>query len=62
MAKKDMMCCDKGSNCCVANIVIGIGVGALLSNLVFGLHPIKWGLGLITVGVLIYLYPKLMKK
>lgn len=62
MAKKDMMCCRKTSTCCISKLIIGIGIGALLSNLLFGLHPLKWGFGLIIVGVLIYLYPKIIKK
>lgn len=62
MAKKTSVCCEQGSTCCVSKLIIGIGIGALLSNLVFGLHPVKWGLGLIIVGVLVHLYPKIVKK
>lgn len=65
MAKKDIkqfMCCDKTSSCCIANLIVGVGAGALLANLVFGLHPLRWGISLIAVGVLIYLYPKIIKK
>ncbi|MDD2822693.1 MAG: hypothetical protein PHQ59_01295 [Candidatus Daviesbacteria bacterium] len=61
-ATKNIMCCDKTSTCCIANLIVGIGIGALLANLLFGLHPIKWGIGLIAVGVLIYLYPRIIKK
>lgn len=62
MAKKDMMCCDKGSTCCIANLIVGVGAGALLSNLLFGLHPLRWGFSLIALGVLIYYLPKITKK
>ncbi|MFA5932745.1 MAG: hypothetical protein WCV81_00595 [Microgenomates group bacterium] len=65
MAKKtskDIMCCEGGNSCCISKLIIGIGIGALLSNLVFGLHPLKWGFSLIAVGILIYFLPKITKK
>lgn len=64
MAKKvnktNKMCflCDQSSTCCLANIIIGIGIGALLTYPVFGSHPVKWGVGLIAVGVIYCLYLK----
>ncbi len=39
----------------------GIGIGMLLTYPLAGSHPIRWGLGLLALGVLGHLYP-LVKK
>ena len=65
MAKKaaqSYMSCDKSSTCCLANILVGMGAGALLANILFSLHPIRWGIGLIAAGIFVHLLPKVVKK
>lgn len=55
-------CCSKPSACCFANIIIGMGLGAFLTYPFFGSHPVKWGIGLVVIGILVHLYPKIIKK
>lgn len=40
-----------------AHLLIGIGLGILLFRAVFDPHPVRWGIGLIVLGVLIHVYP-----
>ena len=42
--------------------IFGVGIGALLTYPYFGSHPVKWGIGLIAVGVLGHLYPLIVKR
>lgn len=44
------------------HITIGVGIGALLTYPYFGSHPIRWGIGLIVVGLAAHLYPLTIKK
>lgn len=44
------------------HILIGVGIGALLTYPYFGSHPVKWGVGLIALGLLGHLYPLTVKK
>lgn len=44
------------------HMLIGIGVGALLTYPLFGVHPVRWGVVLIIIGLLAHLYPGLSKK
>lgn len=44
------------------HLLIGIGIGALLAYPFFGTHPLRWGLGLIVLGLLGHLYPLILKK
>ncbi|MDO8569975.1 MAG: hypothetical protein Q7R97_00120 [Candidatus Daviesbacteria bacterium] len=46
----------------IVHLVIGIGIGAMLTYPIFGTHPVKWGVGLIVVGLLGHLYPLMEKK
>ncbi len=66
MAKKLLKSCDTKNCpvcCCgIGSFIIGIGVGALLTYPFFGTHPVKWGIALIAVGLIIALYSKMGKK
>lgn len=62
LAIKMCECCNKPSGCCFGNLIIGVGLGALLTYPFFGSHPVKWGIALIIVGLLGHLYPKIIKK
>jgi hypothetical protein len=46
----------------VAAFFLGAGLGTLLTYPVFGSHPLRWGLGLMVVGILIYFYSVTTKK
>lgn len=56
MAKKSAKCCDLKScpvcSCGVGSLIIGMGVGALLTYPFFGTHPVKWGVALIAIGLI----------
>jgi predicted regulator of amino acid metabolism with ACT domain len=41
----------------VAHFLIGAGLGILMARPVFGIHPVRWGIVLLTVGVALHLYP-----
>lgn len=43
------------------HILVGIGVGMLLTYPLAGAHPVRWGIGFIVLGILGHLYP-LVKK
>lgn len=42
--------------------LVGIGVGILLANPFAGVHPIRWGVAFLAVGILGHLYPLTSKK
>lgn len=44
------------------HLIAGIGIGALLAYPIFGLHPVRWGIGLIALAILGKVYPLMMKK
>ncbi len=44
------------------HLLIGIGIGTLLTYPFFGVHPVRWGLALIVIGLLAHFYPGLSKK
>lgn len=44
------------------HLVIGIGLGILLTYPVVGIHPLRWGIGLVVVGLFAHVYPVLGKK
>ena len=46
----------------LAHFLIGLGLGVLLGPWVFDPHPIRWAVGLISLGVLIHIYPLFLKK
>lgn len=39
------------------HLVIGMGLGILLTWPVFMPHPVRWGVGLIVLGILGHFYP-----
>ncbi|MDD5147440.1 MAG: hypothetical protein PHV63_02740 [Candidatus Daviesbacteria bacterium] len=43
------------------HILVGIGVGILLTYPLAGAHPVRWGLGFLALGILGHLCP-LVKK
>ena len=43
-------------------LLVGIGLGALLANPVFGSHPVRWGLALAAVGIAGHFYFVSLKK
>lgn len=45
-----------------SHILLGVGLGILLTYPVVGSHPLRWGIGLLALGVVLYLYPQFAKK
>lgn len=41
----------------VVHLLIGAGVGVLVTYPFIGIHPLRWGVGFLILGVLGYLYP-----
>lgn len=37
--------------------VIGVGLGILAANSVFGQETLKWGVGIAVAGIILHLYP-----
>lgn len=56
MAKKSQMACscDKPCLCMIPALIVGIGIGGLLTYPFFGSHPVKWGVALIVIGLVWY--------
>ena len=46
----------------ITHLLIGVGLGVLLTYPFFGVHPVRWGVGLIALGFLAHLYPLTLKK
>lgn len=46
----------------LVHMLIGVGLGALLTYPYLGTHPIRWGVALIAIGLLAHLYPLTAKK
>lgn len=46
----------------VVHFVIGLGIGILLTRSFFDPHPLRWGVGLLVIGLLAHLYPLTSKK
>lgn len=44
------------------HVVGGIGIGVLIANPIVGIHPLRWGLGLIGLSLLGHLYAAISKK
>ncbi|MBI1864007.1 hypothetical protein HYS03_02240 [Candidatus Woesebacteria bacterium] len=44
------------------HVVAGVGIGILITYPYVGAHPVRWGLSLLTLGVLGHLMPIWMKK
>ncbi len=43
------------------HVVAGVGIGILITYPFIGAHPVRWGVILLTVGILGHLYPLLKK-
>ena len=46
----------------LVHLITGVGVGIMLTFPYFSTHPVRWGLGLVVVGLVGHLYPLTMKK
>lgn len=46
----------------LVHLTIGVGIGILLTHSVIDPHPMRWGLGLILLGVIGHIYPWALKK
>lgn len=44
------------------HVVVGVGVGMLLTYPLAGDHPVRWGVALLVAGVLGHLYPLMQKR
>lgn len=44
------------------HILVGVGIGILLTHTAFDPHPLRWGLIFLLAGVLGHLYPLLNRK
>jgi hypothetical protein len=42
--------------------IIGVGIGMLLTYPLAGIHPVRWALAFVAVGLLGHLYPLMLKK
>lgn len=43
----------------LAHLLIGVGIGILVTYPMVGVHPLRWGMGVLGVGLLVHLYPLL---
>ena len=46
----------------VVHVLVGMGVGILITYPLVGSHPVRWGVGLLALGVAGHLYPLVVKK
>jgi hypothetical protein len=46
----------------LVHLIIGLGIGILIAHPIVDPHPMRWGLGLILLGVIGHLYPWALKK
>jgi len=46
----------------MVHILIGVGLGILITYPLVGGHPVRWGLVLVAIGLVGHLYPALPKK
>lgn len=46
----------------VVHLLIGVGFGILVTYPLVGSHPLRWGVGILAVGLLGHLYPLVTKK
>ena len=44
-----------------AHLVVGVGIGALITNSFLNPHPVRYGIALITIGVLFHAYAYFQK-
>lgn len=45
----------------IVNIVVGMGVGMLLTYPLAGAHPVRWGVSLVVIGILAQIVPLILK-
>lgn len=46
----------------IANVLVGMGLGVLITYPVVVEHPVRWGVGLVVIGALLRLYQVTSKK
>jgi len=46
----------------VVHLIVGIGIGIFITYPLVGLHPLRWSLGFLVVGILGHLYPLMVEK
>lgn len=44
------------------HVVIGVGIGILIAGPFIAPHPVRWGVGLLILGLLGHVYPIFVKK
>ena len=44
------------------HLILGVGVGILITYPFIQTHPVRWGVALIVIGLLGHLYPLIIKK
>ncbi|MDO8577238.1 MAG: hypothetical protein Q7R82_02755 [Candidatus Daviesbacteria bacterium] len=45
----------------LVHVIAGIGIGILITYPLAGVHPVRWGIALVAIGILGHLYPLLKK-
>lgn len=45
----------------LVHVIIGLGLGVLITYPLVGSHPVRWGLGLLVIGLAGHLYPLMGK-
>ena len=45
-----------------AHILIGVGIGILIAGPFIAPNPVRWGVGLLVLGLLGHIYPTFVKK
>ena len=43
------------------HLLIGIGIGILITYPLIGEHPLRWGVAILVAGLLAHLYPLIVK-
>lgn len=44
------------------HVLLGVGIGMLVTYPFVGIHPLRWGLGFLVVGLLGHAYPLMAEK
>lgn len=59
MVKKKIVRHLKGNSCYlgVSYLIMGMGLGVLFTYPIVGKHPVRWGAGLLALGLFAYLWP-----
>ena len=45
----------------LVHLLVGVGMGILMTYPIVGVHPLRFGFGFLVIGVLGYLYPFILK-